>query len=83
MCDAQDDAWKNFNPPKTDNVLTIPTLLLYAQYDIKEIKESMLLWQQYFTNFKLLMIEETGHNYFFDCQDRINPIIVEFIEHSL
>ncbi len=57
-------------------------LLLYAQYDIKAIRESMYLWEKYLKNCRLIMLENTGHNYFYDADEQVNSVITAFITNS-
>lgn len=79
VCDSQKSAWLNFNLPKRKIICEIPALLLYAQYDIKPIKESMLIWKACFRHSKLVEIKEAGHNYFWDNAEKVNLIIKDFI----
>lgn len=82
ICDTQKDAWKQFQPFAIDKAVKIPCLLLYAEYDMKIIQKSMLLWKSYLPDSELLMIENAGHNYFYDAAEQVNPIIKSFIENT-
>ena len=78
VCDMQKDAWHKFNLSKLKGNSQIECLFLYAEHDIKEIRDSMKLWKEKLPNCKLYEVAKLGHNYFFDMPDIINPIISDF-----
>ena len=48
VCNTQKSAWRNFKIPDNKRIYNIPVLLLYAQYDSQDIKDSMLEWKKCF-----------------------------------
>lgn len=78
VCDMQKDAWRNFDLSKLKVNSQINCLFLYAEHDIKEIRDSMKLWKEKLPNCKLYKISESGHNYFWDMPEIVNPIISDF-----
>ena len=78
VCDMQKDAWNKFNLSELKGNSQIVCLFLYAEYDIKEIRNSMKSWKEKFPNCQLYEIEKSGHNYFFDMPEIVNPIISDF-----
>lgn len=79
VCDMQKDAWNKFDLSNLGNSFQIKCLLLYAEYDIREIKDSMKKWAEKFSNCKLYEVMDSGHNYFFDMPEIVNPIISDFV----
>lgn len=79
VCNTQKSAWKNFKIPDNKRIYNIPALLLYAQYDSQDIKDSMLEWKKCFKVSELVEIKNTGHNYFWDNVEETNQLIREFI----
>lgn len=79
VCRTQKEAWNNFTSPDPSLFADIPALLLYAQYDIKDIKTSMEQWQGYFSHCQLAEIENSGHNYFWDFPNEVNALIRDFV----
>lgn len=79
VCDTQKDAWRNFNLDEVKINAKIPCLFLYAEYDIKEIRDSMEMWQKKLPNCKVCEIKKSGHNYFYDRSEVVNPVISYFI----
>lgn len=77
--DTQKSAWKQFAVNNTDRFDDIPCILLYAQYDVRDIQESMLIWKNILKNSKLIQLKNTGHNYFYDSYGKVNKIIEKFI----
>ncbi|MBQ7782501.1 MAG: alpha/beta hydrolase, partial [Oscillospiraceae bacterium] len=77
--DTQKSAWKQFAVNNTDRFDDIPCILLYAQYDVRDIQESMLIWKNMLKNSKLIQLKNTGHNYFYDSYGKVNRIIEKFI----
>lgn len=57
----------------------MPCLLLVAEYDIKTIKESMYMWKRSLPNSQFHVVENVGHNYFFDAAEQVNSIVKAFI----
>ena len=80
VCDMQKDAWHKFNLSKLKGNSQIACLFLYAEHDIKEIRDSMKLWKEKLPNCKLYEVAKSGHNYFFDMPEIVNPIISDFCE---
>ena len=78
VCDMQKDAWYRFNLSKLKSNSQITCLFLYAEHDIKEIRDSMKLWKEKLPNCKLYEVSKSGHNYFFDMPEIVNPIIYDF-----
>ncbi len=78
VCDMQKDAWHQFNLSKLKGNFQIECLFLYAEHDIKEIRDSMKLWKEKLPNCKLYEVAKSGHNYFFDMSEVVNPIISDF-----
>lgn len=78
VCDMQKDAWHKFNLSKLKGNSQIACLFLYAEHDIKEIRDSMKLWKEKLPNCKLYEVAKSGHNYFFDMPEIVNPIIADF-----
>ncbi len=78
VCDMQKDAWNKFNLSELKENSQIQCLFLYAEYDIKEIQNSMKLWKERFPSCQLYEIAKSGHNYFFDMPEIVNPLISEF-----
>lgn len=78
VCDMQKDAWHKFNLSKLKGNSQIACLFLYAEHDIKEIRDSMKLWKEKLPNCKLYEVAKSGHNYFFDMPEIVNPIISDF-----
>jgi len=78
VCDMQKDAWHKFNLNKLKGNFQIECLFLYAEHDIKEIRDSMKLWKEKLPNCKLYEVAKSGHNYFFDMSEVVNPIISDF-----
>lgn len=83
VCDTQKDAWRNFNLDEMEINSKIPCLFLYAEHDIKEIRDSMQLWKKKFPNCKIHKISKSGHNYFFDMPESVNPVISYFVDEKL
>lgn len=80
VCDMQKDAWHKFDISGLKGDYQIACLFLYAEHDIKEIQDSMKLWKDKFPNSKLCEISKSGHNYFFDMPEIVNPIISDFCQ---
>ena len=78
VCDMQKDAWHNFELDMLKNNSEILCLFLYAEHDIKEIRDSMKLWKEKLPNCKIYKVSKSGHNYFFDMPKIVNPIISAF-----
>lgn len=78
VCDIQRDAWNKFSLSKLESNSQIECLFLYAEYDIKEIRDSMKQWKEKLPNSKLYEVSNSGHNYFFDMPEIVNPIISNF-----
>lgn len=76
----QKDAWHKFDISGLKGNHQMACLLLYAEHDIKEIQDSMKLWKEKFPNSKLCEISKSGHNYFFDMPEIVNPIISDFCQ---
>lgn len=79
VCDTQKSAWKSFGLPDSKKIRRIPALLLYAEYDIQAIKESMISWQSCFDTSQLVEIRNAGHNYFWDNAEETNRLVKEFL----
>ena len=79
VCDTQKDAWQQFQLTDAEKFSELPCLLLCAQYDIKTIQKSMHLWEKCLPNSQMLMIENVGHNYYFDAAEQVNLLLESFI----
>lgn len=79
VCRTQKAAWRNFTIPDASKFSAIPALLIYAQYDIKDIKKSMYQWQKFFSDSQLVEIQNAGHNYFWDFPEETNAAIRGFL----
>lgn len=82
VCDTQKDAWRNFNLDEVKTNSKISCLFLYAEYDIKEIRDSMEMWQEKLPNCKVCEIKKSGHNYFYDMSEFVNQVILHFINEK-
>lgn len=80
VCETQKDAWRNFRLTDLDRYKDVPILFLFAQHDIKEIKESMVLWKRQMHSAGIVEIKNAGHNYFWEFPDVVNPIIRSFVK---
>lgn len=78
VCDTQKDAWHKFSLSRLKINSQIECLFLYAEHDIKEIRDSMRLWKDKLPNCKLYEVAKSGHNYFFDMPEIANPVISDF-----
>lgn len=78
VCDMQKDAWHQFDLNGLKINSQIACLFLYAEHDIKEIRDSMKLWKEKLPNCKLYQVAKSGHNYFFDMPEIVNPVIYRF-----
>ena len=79
VCDTQKDAWRQFQLADIEKFENLPCLLLVAEYDIKTIKESMYMWKRSLPNSQFHVVENVGHNYFFDAAEQVNSIVKAFI----
>lgn len=79
VCDTQKDAWRQFQLADIEKFENLPCLLLVAEYDIKTIKESMYMWKRSLPNSQFHVLENVGHNYFFDAAEQVNSIVKAFI----
>lgn len=80
VCDMQKDAWHKFSLSRLKINSQIECLFLYAEHDIKEIRDSMRLWKDKLPNCKLYEVAKAGHNYFFDMPEIVNPVISDFFK---
>lgn len=80
VCDMQKDAWREFDLRKLKSNSQIACLFLYAEHDIKEIRSSMKLWKEKLPNSMLYEVAKSGHNYFWDKPEVVNPVIVDFCQ---
>ena len=78
--EIQKDAWKNFHISQEPCEQTIQALLLYAEYDIHPIKQSMHLWQKHLPHSRIYMLPKADHNYFWNQPEAVNTLLKEFIE---
>lgn len=78
VCAMQKDAWSKFSLTPLDPNKEIKALFFAAEKDIAEIRESMKLWEQKFPSHERYTIKDSGHNYFMDFPEKVNPIIVSF-----
>lgn len=78
VCDMQKDAWHNFDLSKLQSNPEIRCLFLYAEHDIKEIRDSVKLWKEKLPNCKIYKVADAGHNYFYDMPEIVNPVIADF-----
>lgn len=74
----QKEAWNKFDLSKLKGNSQIECLFLYAEHDIKEIRDSMNLWKEKLPNCKLYEVAKSGHSYFFDMPEIVNPLISDF-----
>lgn len=81
VCDMQRDAWRQFDLSSLKRNAQIRCLFLYAEWDIKEIRDSMKLWKEKFPNCMLYKVPKSGHNYFWDMPEIVNPLIVDFCKY--
>ena len=79
VCDTQKDAWSNFDLNEIETNSKISCLFLYAEYDIKEIRESMQIWKEKLPNSQIYEVPKSGHNYFWDMPELVNSVILCFI----
>lgn len=82
VCDTQKSAWRNFDLNEVETNVKIPCLFLYAEHDIREIRDSMKMWQKKLPNCTLYEIKKSGHNYFYDMPEFVNPVISYFINEK-
>lgn len=75
----QKDAWSKFSLNSMETNKKIKSLFLVAEKDIKEIRESMKLWEKNFPNHESYIVKNSGHNYFTDFHKIVNPIIIQFL----
>ncbi|MDE6218956.1 MAG: alpha/beta hydrolase [Lachnospiraceae bacterium] len=78
VCDMQKDAWHKFDISKLKSNSQLECLFLCAEHDIKEIRNSMKLWKEKMPNCKLCEVPQSGHNYFWDMPEIVNPLIADF-----
>ena len=80
ICDMQKDAWTKFSLSSMKTNKEIKSLFLVAEKDIKEIRESMNLWEKKFPDHESYTVKNSGHNYFTDFPEIVNPIIIQFLK---
>lgn len=82
VCDMQKDAWSKFSLNAIETNKEIKSLFLVAEKDIKQIRQSMKLWEKTFPNHESYVVNDSGHNYFTDFPEIVNSIIVQFCSQS-
>lgn len=78
VCDMQKDAWSKFSMDSLTVHKEIKALFMVAEKDIGEIRESMKLWEKKFPNHEGYVVKDSGHNYFTDFPDKVNPVVASF-----
>ena len=78
VCDMQKEAWTEFSLDSLTVHKEIKALFLTAEKDIGEIRESMKLWEKKFPNHVSYVVKDSGHNYFTDFPDKVNPVVAAF-----
>lgn len=78
VCETQKSAWENFRKLKLQGKEEFETLLLVAQKDVKDIKNSMLEWKHSSANCTMVTIEEADHIYFWSKACEVNELIRNF-----
>lgn len=82
ICDMQKDAWSKFSLGSLETNRDIKCLFMVAEKDIKEIHESMKRWKKKFPNSEIYVVNNSGHNYFTELPEEVNPVVASFVNNN-